>query len=135
MIKLIILSSLFVASAVPFTSFTCATEIATPFGGPPSIRLANKASGDISKSEWFGLRAIELHGCVPDARITSLTICIKDCKGKEAALTSTSGVITEAMRDMIANLPAGTPFAVKVTVKDGKSNVWDVPDASFTWRG
>ena len=97
--------------------------------------MANKANGDISKSEWSSLKAIELHGCVPDARITALTICIKDCTGKDAKVTGSDGVVTAAMRTMIANLPAGTPFTVKVVVKDAKGKVWDVPDATYVWKG
>lgn len=96
--------------------------------------LAGQSSGDITAAQWAALKSVDLHGCVPDARITALTVCIKDCKGKYATLSSTSGVITKAMRDMIKNLPAGSPFTVKVTVKDGKDKVWGVPDARFVWK-
>lgn len=106
-----------------------------PLGGPPRISVANKAGGAITKSEWSGLKAIELHGCVSDARITSLTICIKDCSAQEAKEIATSAVLTKKMHSMIYNLPAGTPFTVKVVVKDATGKVWEVPDAHFLWKG
>lgn len=114
---------------------TGSSAIVAPVGGPPRINLAHKDKGDITKADWASIKAVELHGCVPDARITALTVCIKDCKGKDASLSNTSGEITKAMREMIANLPAGTPFTVKVTVRDPKNKAWEVPDASFTWQG
>lgn len=123
-------------SAVPLhTPSIGACAAVAPVGGPPRISLADKDKGDITKVDWASVKTIELHGCVPDARITALTVCIKDCKGKDASLSNTSGEITKAMREMIANLPAGTPFTVKVTVRDSKDKAWEVPDASFTWQG
>lgn len=133
---LFLYSALAVAAVVPAHGTVAAhPAFVAPVGGPPRISVANKDKGDISKAEWATVASIELHGCVPDARITALTICIKDCKGKDAALSSTSGVLTNEMRTMIANLPAGTPFTVKVTVRDGKEKAWEVPDAVFVWRG
>jgi|GEM_PF-1680067 len=134
--SLFLVAALASVSAVPLhRSHTATCTIVAPVGGPPRISVANKDKGDITKADWAAVKTIELHGCVPDARITALTVCIKDCKGKDATLSSTSGVITKAMREMIANLPAGTPFTVKVTVRDGKDKVWEVPDASYIWRG
>mgnify|MGYP003383124005 CR=1 FL=1 len=133
--------SLFLAAALLCTSFQPATvfdpgaKMLAPVGGPPRIRLATKTAGDITKLEWSAIKAIELQGCVPDARITSLTICIMDCTGKDATATGSGGTISTAMRTMIANLPAGTPFTVKVVVMDAKGNVLEVPDANYTWRG
>lgn len=111
---------------------TCATI--APVGGPPRISVADKDKGDITKAEWAGVKSIELHGCVSDARITSLTICIKDCTGKDATANGKDGTITTAMRTMIANLPAGTPFSVKVKVVDAKGKDWPVPTATFIWK-
>ncbi|MBL7940184.1 MAG: hypothetical protein JNL43_12550 [Flavobacteriales bacterium] len=104
-------------------------------GGPPRISLADKDKGDISKAEWAGVRSIDLHGCVPDARITSLTICIKDCTGKDASAKGPDAKITSEMRTMISNLPAGTPFSVNVKVVDAKGKDWPVPAATFVWKG
>lgn len=106
-----------------------------PVGGPPRISVANKDKGDITKAEWASVKSVQLHGCVPDARITALTVCIRDRKGKDAALTNSSGTLTKEMQTMIANLPAGTSFTVKVTVKDGKDKEWEVPDATYVWKG
>ncbi len=112
---------------------TCAAV--TPVGGPPYISLADKDKGDITKAEWAVLKAVELHGCVSDARITSLTICIKDCTAKDATANAKDGTITTAMRTMIANLPAGTSFSVKVKVVDANGKDWPVPTATFMWKG
>lgn len=106
-----------------------------PDGGPPSIRLAGKASGDITAAQWSAASSVELMGCVPTARITALTLCIKDCKAKDATSTSVDGSLTPFMKRMIQNLPAGTPFTIKVVVKDAKGKTWDVPDARFVWKG
>ncbi len=104
-------------------------------GGPPSIWLAKKPKGDITAAEWKNVRDVDLMGCVADARITSLTFCIKDCKGKDAAVTGTSAVLTKEMHMMVRNLPPGTPFTVKVEVVDGKGTEWKVPPATYVWRG
>lgn len=109
-------------------------SVFAPEGGPPRISLADKAGGDITKAEWAAIKTVELQSCVPDARITALTICIKDCANKAAFASGTDGTITSAMRSMIANLPAGTSFTVKVAVKDAKGKAWAVPDAAYTWR-
>lgn len=111
-----------------------AVGMIAPIGGPPRISVANKDQGDITKAEWTAVKSVQLHGCVPDARITALTLCIRDCKGKDAALTNSSGTLTKEMQSMIANLPAGTSFTVKVTVKDSKDKVWEVPDATYTLK-
>ncbi|MBK8499461.1 MAG: hypothetical protein IPL52_11760 [Flavobacteriales bacterium] len=129
------------ASALLIPSFHAAppvqpdASVFAPVGGPPRISVADKDKGEITKAEWAALKSVELHGCVPDARITALTICIKDCTNKAAFASGTDGTITNAMRTMIANLPAGTAFTVKVTVKDAKGKVWEVPDAHYVWKG
>ncbi|MCB0785976.1 MAG: hypothetical protein KDC02_17445, partial [Flavobacteriales bacterium] len=64
-----------------------------------------------------------------------LSICIKDCEGKNAGYTSKSSVLTADMRTMLNDLPAGTPFTVRVTVVDDTGRDWDVPDAEFLWKG
>ena len=97
--------------------------------------LAGKSIGEINAAQWSSIKAVDLVGCVTGARIVSLTICIKDCKGKDAALNGTDATLSAAMRQMIANLPPGTPFTVKVAVKDAKGKAWEVPDASFVWKG
>ena len=35
----------------------------------------------------------------------------------------------------ITKFSAGTPFTVKVSVKEAKVKLWEVPDVSFVWRG
>jgi hypothetical protein len=124
--------SFFAAPAA--SSLRDATVPAHPVGGPPAIRLAGKAKGDITKTEWATVKTVDLVGCVPDARITALTVCIKDCTGKNASLSGTDGSITADMRTMITNLPADTPFTVKVEVKDAKGKIWDVPSAHYVWK-
>lgn len=134
-------NTLLFAAALLSTSFnttpvTCIdASVLSPDGGPPRINLAEKSSGDITRAEWAALKTVELHGCVPDARITTLTICIKDCTNKAAFAMGTDATITSAMRTMIANLPAGTAFTVKATVKDATGKVWEVPEAKYVWRG
>lgn len=134
--SLFLAAALFSTSAFPLrpTNVTPATTLSAP-GGPPSIRIANKAKGEITAAEWKGVRDVDLAGCVPDARITLLTVCIKDCKGKDASLSTSSKVLSAEMRSMVQNLPPGTLFTVKVEVKDGSGKEWKVPAAEFTWRG
>ncbi|MCB0763590.1 MAG: hypothetical protein KDB84_02720 [Flavobacteriales bacterium] len=108
--------------------------IALP-GGPPAVRLADRPNGDIGKVEWMATERVELYGCVPDARITAMRICIRDCNGKDAAVHNTNGSITKAMRTMVLSLPPGTPFTVKVTVRDGTGKAWAVPEATYVWKG
>ena len=50
-------------------------------------------------------------------------------------LRGTNEVLTPEMKTMITNLPSRTPFTVKVVVKDAKGKVWDVPDATYVWKG
>jgi hypothetical protein len=112
-----------------------ASVLDAPVGGPPAIRIAGKAGGDITAAQWTGLKSVDLVGCVPDARIVSLTFCIKDCKGKDAVAGGENGMPTAYQRQMIANLPPGTPFKVQVVVRDAKGKTWDVPEAHFVWKG
>lgn len=130
------LPALILAATVLFHAPSSA-PIAEPSaaGGPPSIRLAKKAQGDITLAEWKNVHDVDLMGCVADARITSLTICIKDCTGKDAAETVNGAALTKEMHTMVRNLPPGTPFTVKVNVVDGKGTAWKVPPATFVWRG
>lgn len=123
----------FSASPVHMPFRTCATIAA--IGGPAYISLADKDKGDITKAEWAGIKSIGLHGCMPDWRISSVTISFSDCSGKEVAASSSDATITTEMRTMIANLPAGTPFYVEAKVGDGKGKNWQVPTAKFVWLG
>lgn len=132
---LVLAAALVSLSATPLHMPPRPCVAVVPVGGPPRISVADKDKGDITKAEWAGVRSIELHGCVPDARITALTICIKDCTGKDATAKGSNGTITIAMRTMITNLPAGTPFTVNVKVVDGKGKNWEVPVAKFVWMG
>ncbi|MCB9184229.1 MAG: hypothetical protein H6591_09945 [Flavobacteriales bacterium] len=111
------------------------TVLRMPDGGPPSVRLSGQAGGDINQAQWDKAARFELTGCVAGAHVTELTLCIKDCTGKDASLRSVDATITPAMRKMIANLPVGTPFTVKVVVKDAKDQAWDVPVARYVWKG
>ena len=106
-----------------------------PEGGSPRILLAGKSSGDITAAQWSGIKAVDVQGCVPGARIVSLTFCIKDCKGKDASAGGEKAEITPYQRQMIQNLPPGTPFRVHVVVRDAKGRAWDIPDAFFVWKG
>ena len=104
-------------------------------GGPPSIRIAGKGSGDISAAEWDRVKEVDLVGCVAGAHIVDLHVCIKDCKGKDAGYRTKSATLTDGMRGMIKNLPQGTPFTVTVTVNDANGKAWEVPPAHFIWKG
>jgi protocatechuate 3,4-dioxygenase beta subunit len=72
---------------------------------------------------------------MPDARITSLDICIKDCNAKDYRLVTKSAELTSEMLTMVANLPPGTPFTVTVKVVDGKGNPVAVPAGKYVWKG
>jgi hypothetical protein len=137
-------STLFILSVMSISVTTASTpvrcwpaiEAAVPaLGGPPSIRIAGKASGDITHAEWGTVDKVQLMGCMPDARITGLTLCIKDCQGRNAGLRSGDGQLTGAMLSMVANLPPGTPFTIKVVVVDGRGRSITVPDATYVWKG
>jgi hypothetical protein len=117
-----------VLTASPFRS----TEFP---GGPPRAQVCGKLTGDVTSAEWKAASEVKLIGCVASARITSLSVCIKNCEGKQEALTATDGTFTPAMKKMIANLPAGTAFTVRVAVVDATGKKWEVPDAAFVWKG
>ncbi|MFZ1688156.1 MAG: hypothetical protein WAU70_12075 [Flavobacteriales bacterium] len=104
-------------------------------GGPPRIQVCGKATGDVTLAQWKTTDEVKLVGCVPTARITSLSVCIKNCEAKQEALTGTNGTLTPAMKKMISNLPAGTTFTVRVAVVDETGKKWEVPDAAFVWKG
>ena len=126
-------SLLLAALLFPITAATPMPD-AVP-GGPPRVSLAGKSDGGITKAELARHKTVDLVGCVPTARITKLSICIKDCEGKNAGYTSKSSVLTADMRTMLNDLPAGTPFTVRVTVVDDTGRDWDVPNAVFVWKG
>jgi len=104
-------------------------------GGPPSIRIAGKGSGDISAVEWDRVKEVALVGCVAGAHIVDLHICIKDCKGKDAGYRTKYATLTESMKVMVANLPPGTPFTITVRVMDNSGRAWEVQPAKFVWKG
>lgn len=104
-------------------------------GGPPAIRIAGKSGGDITAAQWNSAKAVDLVGCVPGARIVSLRLCVRDCKGKDAGLSAKEPTLTESMKAMISDLPVGTRFRVEVVVSDRSGKSWDVPDAEFVWKG
>ena len=110
-------------------------SVLAPVGGPPSIRLAGKSHGDIYKSDWSTVKTVDLHGCVPDARIVSLRICPRTCTGKDAGFTAKTPVLSKDLWAFVNALPVGTSFTVSVTVSDAKGRFWEVPDAKYVWRG
>ncbi len=107
----------------------------TFMGGPASIRIAGKAGGDITHAEWGTVEKVELVGCVPTAQVVELTICIKDCTGKNAGLSTKGDLLTSAMLSMVANLPPGTPFTITAKVIDANKKEWPVQPAQFVWKG
>ena len=114
--------------------YTTATATVVP-GGPPAIRIAGKGGGEITLAQWTAVSSVDLEGCVPNARITSLEIRIKDCQGKDAGYTTTNAYLTEAMKTMVRNLPPGMEFTVTVTVVDERGKNWEVQPATFWWKG
>ncbi len=135
------LLSISLAFSSPNVGQAATVLTASPFrsaefpGGPPRAQVCGKLTGDVTSAEWKTATEVKLIGCVTSARITGLTVCIKNCEGKHEALTSTNGTLTAAMRKMIANLPAGTTFTVRVAVVDATGKKWEVPDAAFVWKG
>ena len=104
-------------------------------GGPPSIRIAGKASGDITRAEWDKVQRLQLAGCVSSAQVVEVAVCIKDCTGKNAELRTKGELLNAEMLSMIANLPQGTPFTISVKVVDGGRKELKVPPAQFVWKG
>lgn len=113
---------------------TTATATVVP-GGPPAIRIAGKGGGVLTLAHWTAVSSVDLVGCVPNARITSLHIRITDCQGKDAGYTTTNAFLTDAMKIMVRNLPPGMEFTVTVTVKDERGKNWEVQPATFWWKG
>lgn len=107
----------------------------TFMGGPPSIRIAGKAGGDMTHAEWGTVEKVELVGCVPTAQVVEVTICIKDCTGKNAGLSAKGDGLTSPMLSMVANLPPGTPFTITAKVIDANKKEWPVQPAQFVWKG
>jgi hypothetical protein len=135
-IALLLVWSTTVASVAPGSECpSSGMDAVALVGGPPSIRIAGKASGDITHAEWGRTTTVDLAGCMPDARITSLDICIKDCNAKDYRLVTKSAELTSEMLTMVANLPPGTPFTVTVKVVDGKGNPVAVPAGKYVWKG
>lgn len=120
------------ATVSPVTTDACAPDL---LGGDPRIQLCGRLSGDVFKAEWESTTEVKLVGCLPGAHITSLSLCIRNCEGKAEALTTANGKLTQAMKKMIANLPKGTLFVVRVAVTDDQGRAWQVPDAAFVWKG
>ena len=108
---------------------------ATVVGGPPSVRIADRATGEITRGEWATAAGVTLAGCVPDPQVVSLVVCIKDCTGKDERLSCKGATFLPTMKTMVANLPIGTPFTVTVKVVDGKGKEWPVSPGNFVWRG
>jgi hypothetical protein len=104
-------------------------------GGPPAVLITGKSGGDISAAEWRTVQAVDLGGCVPGARIVSLTFCMVDCHGKDAFAGGEHAQLTAYQRQMIGNLPPGTPFRVQAVVRDASGRTRDVPEAHFVWKG
>lgn len=125
----------FVPVVAPTPGLPDEARVIAVVGGPPAIRIAGKASGDITAAQWSKVNQVELVGCVPGARITTMNICIKDCTGKNAGLNAKDAKVTSSMVGMVKNLPPGTPFTISVTVVDEKGKAWEVPPAKFVWKG
>lgn len=120
------------AIVLPTVVVSCAP---VTLGGDPRIQLCGKLAGEVTRTDWESTTEVKLVGCVPGARITTLAVCIRNCEGKTEALTAANGTLTPAMKRMIINLPKGTPFVLRVSVKDEKGRDWQVPDAAFVWKG
>lgn len=133
--RILLVALLCMPCSAPLQPARAAHPFVAPEGGPPAVRIAGKAGGDITAAQWSAVKRVDLVGCVPGARIVSLTLCIKDCKSKEAMAGGEDAALTAYQRQMIANLPVGTPFKVQVVVRDEKGKVWEVPDAQFVWKG
>ena len=104
-------------------------------GGPPAIHLAGKHGGTILPSDLAKATALGLHGCVPDARVTSFTIAIVDCTKKQFTLTAKGPELTAEMRTMLKNLPPASTFTINAEVVDASGKVWPVEPATFRWKG
>lgn len=132
---LLLVTGFFFANPATSAAPVGATVLELPLGGPPSIRIAGKASGGISSSEWATVKSVQLAGCASSAQVVEVAVCIKDCTGKNAELRIKGDEFSSGMRSMIANLPAGTPFTVSVKVVDGGHKELKVPPAQFVWKG
>jgi len=119
------------AGAHPYSGL----RVVSATGGPPSIHLAGKHGGTILPTEQAKAATLGLHGCVPDAHITSFTIAIVDCTRKQFTLTAKGPELTAEMRTMLKNLPPASTFTINAEVVDASGKVWPVEPATFRWKG
>lgn len=101
-------------------------------GGPPSIRIAGKGSGTITRAEWASVRNVDLVGCVPDAQVVRVQLCIRNCAQRAERLATKGAGFLPTMKTAVADLPSGTAFTVEVEVVDGQRRTWEVAPARFT---
>jgi hypothetical protein len=101
-------------------------------GGPPTIRIAGKAGGTISRAEWAAANAVTLMGCAPSAQVVSIQLCIRNCEQRLERLACNGANFMPTMKTAVANLPAGTTFIVEVVVVDAQQRTWEVAPARFT---
>ena len=101
-------------------------------GGPPTIRIAGKAGGTLTRAEWAAANSVTLVGCVPGAQVVRMQLCIRNCEQRLERLACKGSNFLPTMKTAVANLPAGTPFVVEVEVVDAQRRTWEVPPARFT---
>lgn len=108
---------------------------ASPVGGPPTLAVAGKTEGPINAAEWRGVERVALFGCMPDARIARLTLCVRGCTDGDKPLVGDGPQLTDAMRKAVTSLPKGTAFTITAQVVDGAGKPVKVPAARYTWQG
>lgn len=101
-------------------------------GGPPTIRIAGKGVGTLTRAEWAAANSVTLVGCVPGAHVVRIQLCIRNCEQRLERLACKGSNFLPTMKTAVANLPAGTTFVVEVVVVDAKQRTWEVPPARFT---
>lgn len=100
----------------------CATFIA---GGPPIAVVCGKTEGKVDRSELLAMKAIELQGCVPSAKLKGFKLSVvrkNDGKEEVFSMESENAELTETMKKFLQKVPAGTKLYFEdFNVQDDRS--------------
>lgn len=118
-------------TALALSTLLLFTAAAPTPGGAPYITIAGKASGAFTRAEWASVTSVELKGCVAKPFIAKCTVRFTDAKGKPVTDTAEGARLTAEQRGLVARLPNGGRFTVRVEAYEGKVKL-DVREAAFT---
>ena len=120
--------SLFSIGATPLR-----TAPSIPDGGPPRVQMAGISSGEVSRKALLAKPVIDLHGCVPTARVVAFTLRLDDGTGAATDFRTKESKLSERMIEALRKAPVGSVITITaLDVVDGDGKAWEVPEAKFT---